>query len=102
MTKFALPLFVLYVASLQSSASAFNADVSMIKNQNQMRKSMTSLAEHKNDDLSISRRAAFVKSAAAIAGGMNIVSGLPIPAFAEITEETAKVTTRMGGLLVSS
>merc|ERR1719253_49943 len=50
----------------------------------------------------MSRRAAFVKSAIAVTGGINLIFGptsFSEPAFAAVTEETPRVTTRMGGLL---
>jgi len=45
----------------------------------------------------VSRRDAFTKAAVGFLGGLTVSS---LPAFAEVSEETPRVTTRMGGLLV--
>lgn len=46
----------------------------------------------------VSRRNAFAKSATFVGGVAGLV--FPSSAFAEVSEETPKTTTRMGGLLV--
>lgn len=50
----------------------------------------------------VSRREAFTKAANTVAGGIATTVVFPNLAFAEPTEETPRVTTRMGGLLVCS
>lgn len=52
-------------------------------------------------DASVSRREAFAKTASTLIGG-SVASSLvvPSPAVAEVTDETPKVISRMGGLLV--
>ena len=50
----------------------------------------------------LSRREALVKTIHTVAGGVAATVALPNLANAEISEETARVTTRMGGLMVSS
>jgi len=54
-----------------------------------------------NDSL-ISRRDAFAKTAAALIGGTTAatIAGVPSSALAIVTDETPRVTSRMGGLLV--
>jgi hypothetical protein len=48
----------------------------------------------------VSRRESLAKVAVGILGGGAVLSSISLPAFAEvISEETPKVTTRMGGLL---
>ena len=50
----------------------------------------------------VTRRQAFVKTVNTIAGGIATTVALPNIASAVITEETPRVTTRMGGNLVGS
>lgn len=54
-----------------------------------------------NDSL-VSRRDALVKTAAALIGGTTAgtIVGVPSSALAIVTDETPRVTSRMGGLLV--
>lgn len=47
----------------------------------------------------LSRRDSLAKAAALIGGVVGVTAYSPFPASAEITDETPKVTTRMGGLL---
>jgi photosystem II oxygen-evolving enhancer protein 2 len=49
----------------------------------------------------ISRRDSFSQTASLIGGGIgaSILAGTPLPSLAVVTDETPKVTTRMGGLL---
>jgi hypothetical protein len=56
-----------------------------------------------SNDASVSRREAFAKTATTLIGGTVASSliGVPSPARAEVADETPKVTSRMGGLLVS-
>ena len=53
-------------------------------------------------DASVSRREAFAKTATTLIGGTVAagVVGVPLPAAAVVTDETPKVISRMGGLLV--
>lgn len=53
-------------------------------------------------DASVSRREAFAKTATTLIGGTVAASivGVPLPAAAVVTDETPKVISRMGGLLV--
>ena len=48
----------------------------------------------------VTRRQVFVKTVNTVAGGIAISVALPKLAGAEISEETPRVTTRMGGNLV--
>ena len=48
----------------------------------------------------LSRREAFAKAVGTVAGSVVTTIALPQLANAEITDETPRVTTRMGGLLV--
>jgi len=84
MTKLSLSVCALLAAT--SSTFAFTTPSSNAR-------FATSLSAEQD----VSRRAAFVQSAAVLAGGMSLLNGSP--AFAEVTEETPKVTTRMGGFL---
>ena len=100
-----LALKFLFAASLPFQAFSFGPMLSPSTTS----WSSTTLSSHPNDvsqdnHSSMSRRTAFAKSAVAIAGGMNLVFGstsFSKPAFAAVSEETPRVTTRMGGLLVS-
>ena len=73
MTKSLLPALCL-VAALVQNAESFSTEVT--------------------------RRQAFVKTVNTLAGGIAATIALPNLASAEISEETPRVTTRMGGNLV--
>ena len=73
MTKTLLPVFLLG-AALIPNAESFSAEVT--------------------------RRQVFVKTVNTLAGGIATSVALPNLAAAEISEETPRVTTRMGGNLV--
>jgi len=99
MTKLALKF--LFAASFPLQALSFGSVLSTSTSW-----SSTALSSHSGDisqdNHSMSRRAAFVKSAIAVTGGINLIFGptsFSEPAFAAVTEETPRVTTRMGGLL---
>lgn len=47
----------------------------------------------------VSRRESFAKAASLVGGAAAIVASTPSPSLAVVTDETPKVTTRMGGLL---
>jgi len=94
MTKLASAFKFLLVVSLPFSSLSF----SPVAYQNKKGNSETIRFAH-TDDISVSRRTAFMKSAAAVAGGMSLITNSPLPSLAVVSEETPKVTTRMGGLL---
>jgi hypothetical protein len=76
MTKAFLPAFCLLASLLVLQGQAFSSD--------------------------ISRRQALTKAIGTVAGGVVTTLTLPGLANAEISEETPRVVTRMGGLLVSN
>jgi len=96
MTKLASAINFLLVACLPFTSNSFSPVVAPAKKGSSSLTSMFAQSE----DVSVSRRTAFLKSAVAVAGGMGLIGGSPLPSLAVVSEETPKVTTRMGGLLV--
>lgn len=70
-------LLVCFLAALVSSTAAFSI----------------------NDNASTTRRESLSKAASLLAGSAAILTSSPAISLAEVTDETPKITTRMGGLL---
>jgi hypothetical protein len=87
MARFTMTLALLVAAAI-SSASAFGG--------------VAQPSSASKSDGSISRRESLAKTAAAFVGVVGGISMNPLVALAEPTDETPRIVTRMGGLLVSS